>query len=201
MNISARPVSGDRFASRCLYAFRKERTTEHTAARPPRGRTSRQAEKAWRGRAAPLREREDLSFPGAGRLEVDLLGRAHGGLDVQDLDVLPALLGEGGEEVARESDVELELVLGHGGVADGDVQAHDLLELELDGGGELVDLLKEILVRAAAHRELAGTVEARAKKARNKLDEGVGADEAVVLGRELLDELWQGREVVSGWVA
>ena len=73
------------------------------------------------------------------------LGFAHGGLDVEALDVLPVLLEQGHEEVHGQADVLHQLVIRHLDVAHGDVQAENLLHLELDGGLEDIHLLLEVI--------------------------------------------------------
>ena len=73
-------------------------------------------------------------------------GSGHGGLDVDRLDVVPALLEERGQEIEGHHDVLLELVIGHIGAADGGGEAGDLLELELDGRTGVDDLGSERLL-------------------------------------------------------
>lgn len=131
---------------------------------------------------------EGDSSRGASSLE-DALGLAHGGLEVDSLDVLPVLLEEGHEEVDGNVDVGEELLLGHLDVADGDAEAKGLLELELDGGLDLVDLLSHLVLGSDDAGELARLVEAGAQKTGDHLDEGLGGEESVVLLGELLDKL------------
>mmetsp|Transcript_24524 Transcript_24524/g.56601 ORF Transcript_24524/g.56601 Transcript_24524/m.56601 type:complete len:251 (-) Transcript_24524:48-800(-) len=121
-------------------------------------------------------------------LEVDLERRAHGGLDVHDLDVLPVLLKKRGEEVGGELGVQQDLLLGLADVADRDVEAHNLLHLELNRG---LDVDQGLLEAAGGDegRELTGLGEARTEQTRDLLDESVRRDEAVVLRGELLDQL------------
>lgn len=104
-----------------------------------------------------------VSIP-KGRLE-EADGLAHRCLDVQRFDVLPILLEERDEEVdalggrivshgsfeeermgvLTQHDVSENLVVIHLDVANGDAQAQDLLELELDGGTDLGDLIAQVL--------------------------------------------------------
>lgn len=77
---------------------------------------------------------------------VDALGRRHGSLDSQASNVLPSLLQQRDEVVDGQHDVGDQLILGHSDVSDSDTHAQDLLQLELDGGLDLVDLGAEILV-------------------------------------------------------
>mmetsp|Transcript_20154 Transcript_20154/g.57818 ORF Transcript_20154/g.57818 Transcript_20154/m.57818 type:complete len:322 (-) Transcript_20154:262-1227(-) len=121
--------------------------------------------------------------------EEDLLRGAHGGLEVDLADVLPLLLEKRGEEVNGQLGVDDDLLLVHVGVADGDVEAHDLLHLELDGGLDLVDLLLHVLLGGEKGGELAGLGETGAEETGDLLDHVVGGEEEVVTLGELLDEL------------
>jgi hypothetical protein len=47
--------------------------------------------------------------------------------------------------ILTQHDVAENLVVGHLDVADGDTEAQNLFELELDGGADLVDLVGKIL--------------------------------------------------------
>ena len=76
----------------------------------------------------------------------NLEGRAHGGLDVQDLDVLPVLLQQRHQEVDSELHIEGDVARGHGDVGNGQGKAHNLLHLELDGGLNDINLLLDVLV-------------------------------------------------------
>lgn len=74
-------------------------------------------------------------------------------------------------------------------MADSNTQTQDLLELELDGGADLSDLVGEVLRVGHGGGELAGLGETGTKQTRNLLDEGFGSEESIVLLGELLDEL------------
>lgn len=87
---------------------------------------------------------------------VKTAGRAHGGLEGQAANVLPALLEKRDEVVDGKHDVRDELVVGHRHVTDGDTHAEDLLELELDGGLDGVDLVGKVLGVRDRGRELTG---------------------------------------------
>ena len=87
---------------------------------------------------------------------VDALGGGHGSLDGQASDVLPALLEQGDEVVDGQHDVTDELVLGHLNVANSDTHTQNLLQLELDGGLDLGDLVGEVLSVRDGGGELAG---------------------------------------------
>lgn len=49
-------------------------------------------------------------------------------------------------EKRTKHDIGEDLVIGHLDVADSDTQTQDLLELELDGGADLSDLVGEVLI-------------------------------------------------------
>lgn len=99
------------------------------------------------------------------------------------------LLEEGNQEVDGHHDVGEELILGHLDVADSDTQAEDLLELELDGGTDLVGLLANVIGVGDGGGELTGLVETRSQKTGDLLDQGFGGKESIVLLGELLDLL------------
>jgi len=120
---------------------------------------------------------------------VETDGLVHGGLDEQGLDVLPVLLEKGNQEVDGHHDVGEELILGHADVTDGDTQAEDLLQLELDGGTDLISLLANVIDVGDGGGELSGLVETRSEKTGNLLHKSLGRAESIVLLGELLDEL------------
>tara|TARA_B100000513_G_scaffold191813_1_gene117497 strand:+ start:756 stop:1028 length:273 start_codon:yes stop_codon:yes gene_type:complete len=66
-------------------------------------------------------------------------------------------------------------------VANGHVQAEHLLQLELDGGLDVVDLIGEVIGGENEGGELARLVETRTQQTRNLLDERLRRDELVVL--------------------
>ena len=119
----------------------------------------------------------------------ELVGLAHGGLDVDRPEVVPSLLEERGEEVDTHEDVLSELLLGHLLVANGDGHAGDLLKLELNGGAGVVDLGSEVFVVGDDLGEHTDSVKNGSEDGGDLLDEGVtGKEEGVLLG-PLLDEL------------
>ena len=75
-------------------------------------------------------------------------------------------------------------------MSNGDTQAQHLLELELDGGANLSELVAEVLGVRHGGGELAGLGETGAEQTRDLLDEGLGREEGVVLLGELLHELF-----------
>ena len=105
------------------------------------------------------------------------------------LQVVPALLQQRSQEVQRHDDVLSELLIGHLLVADGDVQVGDLLELPLDGGLHIVDLLFEGLGVGDWLWESTDSVKNWTEDDWNLLDEGIGGEEKIVLLGPLLDEL------------
>ena len=115
--------------------------------------------------------------------------RTHGGLDVDDLNVLPLLLQERDEEVDGENDVALQLVSVEVDMTDRDREAKDLLHLELDGVENVVDLLSGILAVGNDRGELTSSVKTGTHDSRKLLDEGIRSQESVVLLSELTDEL------------
>lgn len=109
-------------------------------------------------------------------------GLAHGTFDVERLDVLPVLFEEGDEEVDTwigeldlcselksrnwrhtKHDVSEDLVIVHLDVANGNTQAQDLLQLELDGGPNLSELIGEVFRVGHGCREFSGFGETRTK--------------------------------------
>ena len=86
---------------------------------------------------------------------VQSLDRAHGGLDVETLHVLPVLLQQRHEEVHGEVDVLDELLLRHLNVSNSNIQAQNLLHLELDGGLEVEHLGLDVIVVGDEGGELA----------------------------------------------
>ena len=75
---------------------------------------------------------------------------------------MPGTWVSGGTVCSRwgrtQHDVAEDLVLGHLDVADGDTQAENLLELELDGRADLSDLVAQVLSVRDGGGELAGWV-------------------------------------------
>jgi hypothetical protein len=132
----------------------------------------------------------DSRYIASTRLLEEAEGRAHGGLDVQALDVLPVLLQEGHEEVDTHLGVDEELALGHLHVPDRHGEAQHLLELELDLRADAVHLVFKGLVVRAQGGKLPGFVQAGAEETGNLLNHGLRGEEVIVLLSELLDELF-----------
>jgi len=91
---------------------------------------------------------------------------------VDALEVLPSLLEEGDEEVERHVDVLSDLLVFEVGGGDGGGQADNLLELELDGGLEFLDLGLDGLTFGDGDGELADLVEDGTAESGDLLHEG-----------------------------
>jgi len=115
--------------------------------------------------------------------------RSHSALDVKGADVLPVLLQKRHQEVDGQMNVENQLILSHLHVTNGNVQAQDLLHLELDGGLEVVDLGVEVVAVLEKGWELASLVETWTQETWDLLDERLGGEEGIVLLGQLLDQL------------
>mmetsp|Transcript_11676 Transcript_11676/g.22374 ORF Transcript_11676/g.22374 Transcript_11676/m.22374 type:complete len:243 (-) Transcript_11676:79-807(-) len=123
-------------------------------------------------------------------LEVNLDGRRHGRLDVDLANVLPLLLEKRRQKVGRELRVDDNVLLRHFHVSDGNVQAHDLLHLELDGGLDFVNLFLHVVSSSQESRELTGLGETGSEQTRDLLDHVVRGHEKVVTLGKLLDQLF-----------
>ena len=64
---------------------------------------------------------------------------------MEGLDVLPVLLQKGHQEVHGQVDVLSQLLLGHLNVSNGNIQAENLLHLELDGGLQVEHLRLKVI--------------------------------------------------------
>lgn len=85
--------------------------------------------------------------------------------------------------------MSLELSLSHVDVSDGDTEAEDLLELELDGGLDLVDLSLDIVSVRDGGGEHTHLVELGTDETGDGLDEGISSQESIVGRGPLLDRL------------
>ena len=106
---------------------------------------------------------------------------AHGRFDVQAADVLPVLLQQRDKEVDGHHDVGNKFVFGHLDVSDSNSQAENLLQLELDGSTDFIDLLVQVVDYGRLGWGLAGLVEAGTQETGNLLDERIGGKESIVL--------------------
>ena len=64
---------------------------------------------------------------------------------MEGLDILPVLLQQRHKEVHGEMDVLSQLFLGHLNIANGNIQAENLLHLELDGGLQVEHLRLDVI--------------------------------------------------------
>jgi len=82
-------------------------------------------------------------------------GLAHGGFQMKRPNVLPILLQERNQEVDGHHSVGQKLIRVLSNVTDSDSHAQDLLQLELDGGFDISNLVGEIFGVRNGCRELA----------------------------------------------
>jgi len=120
---------------------------------------------------------------------IDTDRSTHRSLDVKRLDVLPALLKKGDEEVDATLKVSLDLFLSKADVGNSNTKAKGLLHLELNLRLELKNLSGKIISVLNDSRELTGTVESRTVKLGNLTKNSLTSKEAVVLLAELLHGL------------
>ena len=122
-------------------------------------------------------------------LKVNLVTRSHGTLDVHDSNVLPLLLQQGCQKVSSKLSVNNNLLPLKLHVSNGNVQAHDLLHLELNGGLDLIDLLLHIITAGKKSGEFTRLGKTRSQKTRDLLDQVIGSNEEVIPLGKLLDQL------------
>ena len=115
--------------------------------------------------------------------------RTHGRLDVQVLDVLPVLLQKGDQEVDGHEDVLDELLLVEGHVSDGNTQAQDLLQLELDSLGLGIHETGEVSSGLEEEGKLLGSVKSGTEDTGDGTDKRLRGKEDIILLSHLLDEL------------
>lgn len=120
---------------------------------------------------------------------VDSEGWTHGALDVQRANVLPVLLQQGNQEVGSHHDLVDNNVLLHLNVTNSNGKTKNLLQLELDGGLDVVDLGVKVVVVGNRSWELTGLGQLRTKQSWNLLDQHLRSNESIVLLGQLLDQL------------
>lgn len=120
---------------------------------------------------------------------VETMNFAHSALDVEGLDVLPSLLQEGDEEVDCHLNVDGQFLWLQSDVTDGNTDAKNLLQLELDSALEIVDLLFDVFGVGEQDWELVCLVQMWSEQTWNLTNDGFGSQKAVVLVCELLDGL------------
>jgi hypothetical protein len=123
------------------------------------------------------------------RLEEDLHRWSHSRLDIHLSNVLPLFLQQGSQKICCQLDVDNDLLLFHGHVSDSDVEAHNLLHLELDGGLDLINFLLHIFLTGKKGGELSGLGKTRTKKTGDLLNHVVRSHEEIVLLGKLLNKL------------
>ncbi|GBE59374.1 short-chain dehydrogenase, putative [Babesia ovata] len=119
---------------------------------------------------------------------VDLLRLTHGALDGETTHVVPVLLEQTDKVVDGENDVRPQLLVGHLDVSNGDTHAEHLLQLELDTGLDLPDLVLHVVAVGQLGGELARLVESGSEEPGNLRQERLRGEEGTVLVGQLLDE-------------
>merc|ERR1711944_59217 len=122
------------------------------------------------------------------RYLVDTLWFSHGGLDGQGFDVLPVLLEKRNQEADRQVQVLDELIFRHINITDSNIEAKDLLHLELDGGLDIIDFTKHIILMGQHGWEFTGLVQTWTQKTWDLFDQGFRSKESIVLLGKLLDQ-------------
>jgi len=93
------------------------------------------------------------------------------------------------QKVSSKLGVDNDLLLVHISVSDRNVEAHNLLHLELDGGLDLIDLFLHIITGGKKGGELTSLGKTGSKKTRDLLNHVIGSKEEIILLGKLLDEL------------
>ncbi len=115
-------------------------------------------------------------------------GRSHGCLDEDLANVLPLLLQKTGQKVGRKLRVDHDLLGIHVDVTDGNIQAHDFLHLELDGGLDLIDFVLHVFSTSKEGREFTSLGETRTQETRDLLDHAIRRQEEIITLGKLLDQ-------------
>lgn len=102
---------------------------------------------------------------------------------------MPVLLEQGDQEVDGKHGVGDEFVFSHANVADGNTQAQNLLQLELDGGLGFFNLGLHVIRVGNGRGELTSLVQTGTEQTGNLLDDGFRGQENVIAGSKLLDFL------------
>ena len=122
------------------------------------------------------------------RYLVDTLWFSHGGLDGQGFDVLPVLLEKRNQEVDRQVQVLDELIFRHINITNSNIEAKDLLHLELDGGLDIIDFTKHIILMGQHSWEFTSLVQTWTQKTWDLFDQGFRSEESIILLGKLLDQ-------------
>merc|ERR1712126_321291 len=137
------------------------------------------------------------------RYLVDTLWFSHGGLDGQGFDVLPVLLEERNQEVDGQVQVLDKLIFRHVNITNSNIEAKDLFHLELDGGLDIIDFTKHIILMGQHSWEFTSLVQTWTQKTWDLFDQGFRSEESIILLGKLLDQflvLVELLEVISGHV-
>ena len=129
---------------------------------------------------------------------VDTVWLAHGGVEDDGADALPALLEEGDNEVGAKHDVLVKLALGHCAVTDWDTEGNRLLQTDVSSALNFLSNSRNGGVLDVGW-ELVGTGVCLTEGTVDLTDDIVGGDEAVVLGGPLLDSLLLLVESLESW--
>lgn len=127
--------------------------------------------------------------------------RTHGGLNHQGANVLPVLLQQRDQEVSSHHDLVDQDVLLHLNVTNGNSKTQDLLQLELDGGLDILNSGVQVIVVRDWGGELTSLGQLRTQQSWNLLDQDLRSDESVVLLSQLLNQflvLVQLLQVING---
>ena len=122
------------------------------------------------------------------RYLVDTLWFSHGGLDGQGFDILPVLLEERNQEVDGQVQVLDKLIFRHINITNSNIEAKDLLHLELDGSLDIIDFTKHIILMGQHGWEFTGLVQTWTQKTWDLFDQGFRSKESIVLLGKLLDQ-------------
>lgn len=109
---------------------------------------------------------------------------------MNSLDVVPSFLQQGRQEVESRHSVLSDFLISHGYVSNSNVQVGNFLELPLDGGLHISDLLLEGLGVRNWLRELLDSVKDWTDNGWHFLDEVVSGQKKIELLSPLLNELF-----------
>ena len=108
---------------------------------------------------------------------------------MEGLNILPAFLQQGDQEVDGHVDVLSEFFFSHGSNTDGGTHTEDLLQLESDGGLDFLELFFNLFVFTDGDGEFADLVEGVTHQLGDLLHQGFGSEEDIEGLGPLLDEL------------
>ena len=120
-------------------------------------------------------------------LKVNLNGRTHGRLDVNLSNILPLLFQKRRQEIGRQLGIGKDFAGVHFHIADRDIEAHDFLHLELDGGLEFINLALHIFIVPEQSGEFTRLGQAGPQETGNLLDQIVRRNKEIITLGEFLD--------------